>query len=171
MEADSAEQPAASFIHADFRPEATQRGPTIAERSSQRGASPVVEAGPERVTSPPGLIANQWSWLEEYGGDNNHLGPPYINHSCTVPNTNYSGGAPEMMREILSLLHRGDVIDSPPLRGAAAATGRLFLPMAANALACGKTGDEILGGNSFIVLRRGCGASTAAMFRAWEQSM
>lgn len=49
--ADSTE-PAASFIHADFTPEATQRGPTIAERSSQKGASPVVKAEPERVTSP-----------------------------------------------------------------------------------------------------------------------
>lgn len=38
----------------------------------------------------PGLIANQWSWWGECGGDNNRLGLPYINHSCTVPNTNHS---------------------------------------------------------------------------------
>lgn len=122
-------------------PEATQRGSTTAQRSSQGVPSLVVKAGPEHVTSPPGLITYQWSWLGEYCGDNNHLRPPYINHSCTVPNTNHSGCVAEMMREFLSLLHRGDAIDSPPLSAAATMTGILFLLITANALACLKTGD------------------------------
>lgn len=137
----AAAEPAAFFIHAGFVPQAMQQGSTTARCSSQRGPSLVVKAGPEHVTSPPGLITNQWSWLGEYGGDNNHLRPPYINHSCTVPNTNHSGCAAEVMREILSLLHGGDAVDSPPLSAGATMTGILFLLITANTLACLKTGD------------------------------
>lgn len=49
-----------------------------------------------------------------------------------------------MVHELLSLLHSGDVIDSPPLSSAATVTEILLLLSAATALACLKTAEEIL---------------------------
>lgn len=79
------------FIHADLEPRATRRdSTTIAERSTQKILYLVVKKETWACNITPGLIANQWSWWDECGGDNNRPGLPYISYSCTVPNTNHS---------------------------------------------------------------------------------